>query len=83
MASNLREALLERARQWAVFHEWERNQGPAPLVLDQRIAWYAAAFDLSRKLPSSAAPKDIHEKVAAVHKLHTRLKHLLSQSRHV
>jgi hypothetical protein len=82
MASNLREALLKRARQWAVFHDWERNQGVAPLELDQRIAWYAAAFDLSRNLPSSA-PKDIDEKVVAVHKLHSRLKHLPSRISHV
>jgi len=83
MESKLREALLKRARQWASFHEWERNQNAPPLILEDRIAWYAGAFELARQLPFSAVPRDIHEKVAAVAKLHARLKHLLSQKRNV
>jgi hypothetical protein len=83
MGSKLREALLKRANQWASFHEWERNQQAPRLMLEDRIAWYAAAFELARQLPSSMARKDIGEKVAAVAKVHARLKHLLSQKRHV
>jgi hypothetical protein len=83
MGSTLREALLKRAGQWASFHEWERNQEAPSLMLEDRIAWYAAAFELARQLPSSATPKDIHEKAAAVGRLHARLKHLLSHRRHV
>jgi hypothetical protein len=83
MESRLREALLKRAGQWASFHEWERNREAPSLMLEDRIAWYAAAFELARQLPSSAAPKDIHEKAAAVARLHARLKHLRSQKRDV
>ena len=83
MTSSLREALLQRAGQWKVFHDWERNRERDILTLDQRVAWYAAAFELARMLPSNATPRDIAAKANEIRTLRSRLKHLGHGNRNV
>jgi hypothetical protein len=82
MASNLREALRERARQWDAFHEWERRQA-SPLTLEERIAWYVAASHFVQKLPSAPTVRDLHEKAAHLRDLRASLKHLKRTDRNV
>jgi len=75
MAALSNEALLQRAKQWKVFHDWERCRPEAPLTLDERIDWYLSAFEFARGLPTIIS-KDMAEKADRIRQLHTRLKDL-------
>ena len=81
MASNLREALLKRSSQWQAFHEWEQNRPDVLLSVDERIAWYVAAFDFVRNLPQKVVTQDKLEKIKHVRTLQARLRHLKQSDR--
>jgi hypothetical protein len=76
MTHALTEALLKRASQWEAFHEWERARVDALLTTDERVSWYAAAFDFVQDLPAPAMIRDMPAKVDQVRDMHERLKHL-------
>jgi len=81
MASSLTEALLKRSRQWQAFHQWERNRPDAVLTIDERIAWYVAAFDFVKNLPQKVVTQDKLEKIEHVRNLQARLRHLKQSDR--
>ena len=76
MASSLTEALLRRSSQWQAFHDWERNRADTVLTMDERVAWYVAAFNFVRNLPQKVVIEDKSEKIKQVRNLQARLRHL-------
>jgi hypothetical protein len=81
MASRLTDTLLERAKQWQAFHEWEQNQSSRTISVEERIAWYAAAFDFVRRLPGGGKRADLQDKIDRIRNLHAHLKHLSQSGR--
>ena len=71
------EAFAKRQAQWDAFHQWESSKKDGPLSLEERLAWYCAAFSLSRTW-SSAADRSRHldGRVKAIREMHNRLAHL-------
>ena len=81
MLSVFREAVHKRCRQWQAFHDWERNRADTVLTMDERVAWYVAAFNFVRNLPQKVVIEDKSEKIKQVRNLQARLRHLKQRDR--
>jgi hypothetical protein len=77
----LKEALLKRNREWEAFHEWERG-AHAEITIEERVEWYAAAFDFVRSLPAKTATEVLQDKISRIRDVQARLKHLKPGYRH-
>jgi hypothetical protein len=71
-----RKGLLDRARQWETFHSWEERHTDANLTVEERVAWYLAAYDFVQSLPGRPTDRDLKEKADCIDKIRSRLKHL-------
>jgi hypothetical protein len=47
--SDPQKAFLNRKAQWNKFHEWKSSSVPLPISIEERVAWYSAAFRFSQK----------------------------------
>ena len=74
MGDHPSEAFVRRQTQWDAFHRWESLRKSEPIPVEERIAWYMAAFRLSRAL---SAPDAGHiGKVTQIQHVRERLAHL-------
>ena len=51
------------------------------LDIDERVAWYVAAFNFVRNLPQNVVAEDKSEKIKRLRTLHERLRHLKQSDR--
>lgn len=77
MGAELRQALLNRAKQWKTFHEWVEEHGRGDLTIEERVAWYVSAYDFVQRL-HGLPTADKQEKTSQIRTLHDRLKCLNS-----
>ena len=77
------ETFQRRQKQWDVFREWKSSRIVAPLSLDERVAWYNAAF-LWVKEHSAALPSwmSLQTKATTIMELRQRLAHLKQSAPH-
>jgi len=63
MNADVREALLKQQAFWDAFPEWE-SRCSEDISLEQRIAWYAAAFDFAVQFVRPASMADIQQRAS-------------------
>ena len=69
-------AFTKRQAQWEAFHRWESSKAIKPLSLDERITWYASAYNFSVAHSPQADTDHIHERVNHIRRMQERLAYL-------
>jgi hypothetical protein len=76
MQISLRESLANREKQWRAFRQWKLDHGIQPLSVQERVAWYASAFRLSRRFSKPIGADEIESRVRQIQDVRARLSHL-------
>src|SRR5262249_26481483 len=71
-----RHDLRRRQSQWDAFHRWESAQERIPLPIEERVAWYVAARQLSQQWSPQTVSERLEAKVDEVRRMRERLAHL-------
>ena len=64
------ELLRRRQAQWAQFHQWECSRPVVPISVEERVAWYVAAYTLGR---SRLLQEGFRERVNHIQGIRARL----------
>ena len=70
------DGLVTRQAQWDAFHRWENQRPQSEFSIEERVAWYASAFQLSRRFSAPLTEKDLQNKAQAIRILRERLAHI-------
>ncbi|PYS34215.1 MAG: hypothetical protein DMG14_30050 [Acidobacteria bacterium] len=76
MIATRHEEFSERQAQWDAFNQWQSGREPEPLSLEERLAWYVAAFDFTFGLLKPVSVNDIEAKVQFIRHVRERLAHV-------
>jgi hypothetical protein len=66
----------KREAQWEAFRKWKSELAPQDLSVEERLAWYEAAFNFSREISKPATISDIEDKVQHIQDVRRRLAYL-------